>query len=1428
VSPFIRIKFTSIALCSIAALLFGQVATLPAGEVDCSTLGIPAISGESITSRPEFANALTVLQNNTTGFGDVAPNDPEPSTGNELDELFVTNDDTNLYFMVTGNTDRNDTLENTVILFIDTGDNGGTTVLNTAGCCAEKADPGCEDMACETCICNIDPFCCDTMGGAWSQACADLAFIEDDMETMEVEGCAGSCTFCAQTDPVSFSSALRNMHGVTLDFAPEFAIAMWNDNGDPKGVLVDLTADPNLPGTPLLPDVELAIDNSNLAGVNDEPALDPDDQMENAAGVTTGYEVAIQLTELSLVSTDTIDVQALLVGGTTGFISNQSLPPMRAGQGMKDCVGEQSPLADPPVLIDFTTNDGAPPNDFIGDQHMAVTLSSGQTPMITIDGSLDMDYGSSVAIQNNYTCFSDAAPFAPGVTQGSELNQIFVTRDNNKLYIGITGNVPSPEENNNTIIIFLDSVPFFMEQNPLTTSGINGGSGALREMSGLEFDDDFFPEFALEYWRGGNRHNGSLVSLPDGVRTDLGPGFTFDLADATMASSLNFTANLGNLAGVNDIPGDDPLRQELFATSATNGVQFAIPLSDIAVFDPGSTTIKVTTCITSGSGFISNQWLPPLNPTDLDGEQNVIEGFTPGTALADEDVTENTQSLTMAGPIEHINEIEVSVNIAHPAIETLNVDLRYENDDDVRTVRLWEGNASGTDLNLTFAENGDDLENYPAGGPFQPVESLLTFNGADPNEGTWTLVVEDTAAGDVGTLVSWSLNMTFIPGGGVDCLDNVDAVINPIDLGDDMVFPGLQYFEVDLGNMANQGAPTLFNGTDIPDNFLNDAFATQNNHTCFGNAVEAAPVNPPGSELDQMLVTNTDDRLRVALTGNLENNGNAVILLLDTDDMAGSNVISGITSPPNPLGGNGGNEPGLNGMTLDTGFTPDWALVLQRNDPAAPADSFSVFLTDLNTNFTRTIGRLNRNSGSGLLGAPLPNGNGSELDMFFAQNDDQLLYLGITGNLENNGNAFVVFLETGAGGNPFLSTNTLDFPAPIRALNNSAFDAGFAPTHAILVQRTGGNPTAQLMDLPADPMVTPPVVTNLTLEPGVGANPTLNPNTFVFSNTNALGVNSDPADDDDMGMPPSQQILNARTAVDGVQFALDRADIGTPADGQTIRLNAILVSGNGFWSNQTLPGLGGGVANLANNPQDLSVQPGDQFTSFDVADNVMAPYESPGTFTGQEIVAAMGDPMAADRDALATQDNHTGFGNAALPPNAGNPNCMQVAFNDSNIVGVLGADCPPDAPATGAETAETGMEFDIPFADLGLTPLDMGGEFIDVKALAMVTGGFGFLSNQFLPPVGDGTECNLAAADTVDLNTFPDDQFLTYSLMVPCTAVMGDFNNDSQVDLADITPFVEELLGNTSDACIQSKADFNGDMAINGLDVAGFVAELTD
>lgn len=1334
--------------------------------------GNPVLLGTSLTN--QFPLTPRALQNNPTSFGDAAPPSTGDTEGNELNQLFITNDGTTLYIGVTGNTERLDGLENTVLVFIDTGENGGTAILDTA----------------------------HFTGGSNALRNLDVVVEETDYD------------------------------GVQLDFAPEYCLAAWNVAGVQNGYLHDLT-NPTDAGTALVYGTDFAVNNDNLAGVNDLPSSDPIFQEQNAATAVTGYEFAISLEDLGIDDSSTINVQVLLVGGG-GYISNQSLPPLNRTSGNsgggKSCVGNQFPQGEEPYLVNFADN--TPGTGFPGLQNVSYTCDSGRSaPGGTFDGTdIPARYtapgvGLLAATQNNYTCFGNASPFSPIPTGGAEINRIYSLSDNAKIYIGVTGNIPYFGDNNNSLLIFIDNLQGGGSQT-LFTNVLTGGSGALQGMSGASgqngftFDDGFAPEYCIMYWRGGATHNARIMSLIFDEHID-NLDFTSDATRHRNPAVNAYFANLTNILGVNDISGDDPIYQQLKAAEGGTGVQFSLRAADLGIDLAGGTAnFRMLACIVSGSGYVSNQFLPPLNPTGgaPKADSAAFSDAPLPLAITDDDMpVSDTRPVDMtSADIDRVTDVNAAVHITHADVSQLSVRLRHE--DSLREVELVAaGSQSGTEINLTF-----DSEGAPA---VQPSESLRTFNGVNPN-GNWTILVTDTVSGDTGQLVSWGLDVTEWEGGNVGCLGQYDENENNLNLSTDPRTPGDQFLNLSMPALNNDAfRPTGFSASGIPAAFYNNPRSTQNNHTCFGDAQEAAIVNLPGSEADQLMIKNTSERLRIGVTGNLEGNANAMILLLDTDAMAGSETLPVMSTPPQAVAD-------MDGLVLDPGFTPDYMVVVQRdNTVGVNEDDYNVFIKNINTNITRTIGSVRRNAipeeqNPAHLGDATANQNGSELDELFVQNDDTRLYLGITGNLEGNGNAWIIFIETPSStlGN-VLDTNYVGVPTALREISGDHLDAEFSPDFALVMHRSGAVYSAQLVDLHT--VSGTPVVTTLTFQN------TLGDNVFVGDNTNGLGVSSTSAHDTAPGMnpPDTVQIENARSAQRGVQFAVARSslqhDMGPVlADEDQLRIGAVLVSNTGFWSNQTLPGLGGAKANLGFPPAmsfiDLdneTTAPGDQFVNYVVA--AMGGYDQPDApFDGSGIPARMGS-------ALATQNNYTGFGNSVLV-NPGNANCTQIAFNNENTLGVTGS----SASVAEASSAVNGFHFDIDFDDIGLPSVvdPVTGPFTPIKVMAVITGQNGYFSNQLLPPLnrdpppGDlGTIGTNWSGDLSDEAVAPGIQYLGYTLAPFCGDDPADINGDGEVNMADIDALVGVLLGYNTNPCDVANADVDEANGTNALDIQKYL-----
>ncbi len=323
--------------------------------------------------------------------------------------------------------------------------------------------------------------------------------------------------------------------------------------------------------------------------------------------------------------------------------------------------------------------------------------------------------------------------------------------------------------------------------------------------------------------------------------------------------------------------------------------------------------------------------------------------------------------------------------------------------------------------------------------------------------------------------------------------------------------------------------------------------------------------------------------------------------------------------------------------------------------------------------------------------------SGSEIDELYVQTDGTFLYVGVTGNLEENGNSQIILLDVRPGGQQILATEIAPIVAELpcsgngppyavqnlgQALTNDAgtppqtirdaattgtiLDPGFEPDYAIAVDTFGHVVHVTQYDLYAvsqgtwdDPGTNdgtpcgPPNEalayfatrtyrgqTDVDSGTGVlvnGNNP--NGSEFAYNNTGYNGVTGNT-----VAAPGSSLPGDPRTQTTGLEAKIALADLGiaVPLTGElTIRIAVVLTSGGGRVSSQTLPGIGG-----PNPPADIGLRPdfaaipGNQFASVTRVPTLDAP-----VIDGLNIPAEFGVS-----DLVASQDTPTSFGDHPQNP----------------------------------------------------------------------------------------------------------------------------------------------------------------------------------
>lgn len=212
-------------------------------------------------------------------------------------------------------------------------------------------------------------------------------------------------------------------------------------------------------------------------------------------------------------------------------------------------------------------------------------------------------------------------------------------------------------------------------------------------------------------------------------------------------------------------------------------------------------------------------------------------------------------------------------------------------------------------------------------------------------------------------------------------------------------------------------------------------------------------------------------------------------------------------------------------------------------------------------------------------GDGMPNG-GSELDAAYAVIEGGVLYLMLTGNLENNFNKLNIFIDSVAGGqNTLLNTPNFGGNNPENdgwagKYAGFTFDAGFAADYMLIARN--GNFGGDRFDLDfatiggglgAFQTSGPAFGASLT---GSNANALMNGIGVAFNNSNIGGVIE--------GTGAANQMAAAAVTT-GLELAIPLSVIGNPAG--PIKVSAMINGSNhDYLSNQFLGGLAAGQGNI--------------------------------------------------------------------------------------------------------------------------------------------------------------------------------------------------------------------------------------------------------
>ena len=218
--------------------------------------------------------------------------------------------------------------------------------------------------------------------------------------------------------------------------------------------------------------------------------------------------------------------------------------------------------------------------------------------------------------------------------------------------------------------------------------------------------------------------------------------------------------------------------------------------------------------------------------------------------------------------------------------------------------------------------------------------------------------------------------------------------------------------------------------------------------------------------------------------------------------------------------------------------------------------------------------------------------NVGELDQLFVRPAHDGLRLSITGNGPTDGTAYVIWLQTGSGGQNVLNTAALAAPpSGLSTISGTSFDTGFAPDQMFFVNFNGGTLFVDQVALSASGAVKAYRGHSLvnggvsTLTGGTNPDGLL----AAMDNTNVLGVSATSA-------------VNAATAMTGLEMRIPYTTIGLPASavaraGRAVSVSAAIVRTTGVFTNQWLPGVAQRTTDVGLDPA-MNTFTGSQFATF--------------------------------------------------------------------------------------------------------------------------------------------------------------------------------------------------------------------------------------
>lgn len=210
---------------------------------------------------------------------------------------------------------------------------------------------------------------------------------------------------------------------------------------------------------------------------------------------------------------------------------------------------------------------------------------------------------------------------------------------------------------------------------------------------------------------------------------------------------------------------------------------------------------------------------------------------------------------------------------------------------------------------------------------------------------------------------------------------------------------------------------------------------------------------------------------------------------------------------------------------------------------------------------------------------------GSELDAAYGQISGGNLYLFLAGSFQNNGNHLNLFVDGGAAGQ---STLALPATGTMKAMNGSVFSPGFQATFALDMNDYSGTLYTEEYTYAGPGSISGGYVGALAeTSTGIAAGSDGGVSGLYLNNTHVSTMGA--------GNAALSGATSGANTMTGLELKIPLASIGYT--GGSIEVLADINGGSdGFISNQLLPGLAVGTANLGGTTFNFGSTPGEFFT----------------------------------------------------------------------------------------------------------------------------------------------------------------------------------------------------------------------------------------